>query len=233
MRGGPAGQEDDEARDVLGLAEPLVGGGLCELLGAALEVHEAGGHLGRVEAGGDGVAGDGAGAELDGEVLGEVDDGGLGGAVAVGGVGAEGADAEPRDRGGHDHAAGVVDLRAPPQQRLQLLHRVEDALDVQVHHLAERRVRVGLEGLPPRRARVREQDVHVVGRLGDLRRQPLDLGHLGRVGGDGDGHGTRPLVRQGVEGVDRFLAGFGLARGYVDFGAAGLEETGEFVSNSR
>lgn len=57
---------------------------------------------------------------------------------------------------------------------------------------------MGVELLAPGGAGVGEQDVDVVGGLGDLGHQPLDLGELGAVGGDGDGFCAGPLVGQCV-----------------------------------
>ena len=56
--------------------------------------------------------------------------------------------------------------------------------------------------------------------------QPLDLGGLGKVGGDGN---RFPREAGGlgelIQGRDGFFAGWGFARGDEDLGAAGLEET--------
>ena len=176
-----------------------------------------------------------------------MDHGRLGGGVAEGRRLAERADAQAGDRGGHDDARGVGGGGAGGEERGEpgekrgsarrtdgvgaafwghrLLNRHEDALDVQVHDLPERRVRVRVELLAPRRARVRQQDVHMVCRLGDLGDQPLDLRGLGRVRGDGDGLGAGALVRQRVKRGARGRAGVGLARRDVYLGAAGLEES--------
>ena len=89
-----------------------------------------------------------------------------------------------------------------------------------------------VEGLAPGRAGVGEQDVDVPGRLADLGDEPLDLGGLGGVGGDGDGLGAGALVGEGVEGGASGGAGVGFAGGDVDFRAAGLEESGRERSQS-
>lgn len=83
-----------------------------------------------------------------------------------------------------------------------------------------------VELLAPRRARVREQDIHVIRALAHLRHQLLDLGELGAVRGDGDGGGAGPLVGQGVEGGAGFVACGRFAAGDVHFRTAGLEEAG-------
>lgn len=86
---------------------------------------------------------------------------------------------------------------------------------------------MGVEGLAPGGAGVGEQDVDVVGVLLDLGDEPVDLGHLGAVGGDGDGDCSGAAVGQLVEGCAGLVAGFGFAGGDEDFGTAGLEEAGE------
>lgn len=81
-----------------------------------------------------------------------------------------------------------------------------------------------VELLPPRRARVGEQDVDVVRRPAHLGHEPVQLVHARVVRGHGDGDRPRTLVGEGVEGRDGLVAGLGFAGGDVDFGAAGLEE---------
>jgi hypothetical protein len=56
------------------------------------------------------------------------------------------------------HSLGVV----------VLLCAEKDALDVQVHHLVERALGSLVEGRSPRRARIGEQDVDMVGVLANL-----------------------------------------------------------------
>ena len=80
---------------------------------------------------------------------------------------------------------------------------------------------------PPRRARIRQQNVHVVRMFLHLFHQADDFFWLRDVGRDGDGlAGEAVLFAQAVEGVAGFGAGFGFAGGDEDFGAAGLEEAG-------
>ena len=78
-----------------------------------------------------------------------------------------------------------------------------------------------VERRTPRRARIREQDVDMVGVLLDFFDEPLDFAGFGEVGGDGDGGAG---AREGVEGRAGFFAGGLFAGGDEDFGAAGLEE---------
>ena len=140
-----------------------------------------------------------------------------------------------RESGGGVEGQPVSDTKGLPvrtrRARTAQAHNVqpdgvEHALDVQVHHLRERAVGVRVELLPPRRAGVREQDVHVVGRLLHFLHQPFHVGDLGGVGGDGDGLGAGALVGEGVERGAGGVAGGGFAGGDVDFGAACLEEAG-------
>jgi len=65
----------------------------------------------------------------------------------------------------------------------------------------------------------------VVRGLGDLCDEALDFCDFGAVGGDGDGDRRGGFGGEGVEVFDGFFAGGGFAGGYVDFGAAGLEES--------
>lgn len=81
-----------------------------------------------------------------------------------------------------------------------------------------------VERLPPRGARIGEQDVDAVRVLADLLEQLLDAVDGGRVGGGGDGLGAGGEVGQGVEGFAGGFAGGGLAGGDEDLGGTGLEE---------
>lgn len=65
-----ASKEDHGAGDIFGATEAAVGVLPGHCVGAAILLHEPGGHFGGEEAGGDAVAEDVAGAELDGEVAG-------------------------------------------------------------------------------------------------------------------------------------------------------------------
>lgn len=69
----------------------------------------------------------------------------------------------------------------------------------------------------------------MVGCLPHFGDELFNLGDFGAVGWDGDGAGVRIRGRQGVESFTGFGAGFGFAGGDVDFGAAGLDEAGEWA----
>jgi hypothetical protein len=226
MRRRPPRHENHQSRDILGVANPPIRRLLGQHLGPALQLHQPARHLARVEPRRDGIAQDVPGPELDGQVLGEVDRRGFGGRVGVRRVGPEGADPDPGHRRGDDDARGVLDRRAGGEEGFELLDGVEDGFDVQVHDFLEGRVRMGFESLAPGGAGVGEEDVDVRGRLCDLGGQPRDLGDLGGVGGDCDRDCAGAEVGERVEGADGFFARRGLAGGYVDFGAAGLEEAG-------
>lgn len=83
-----------------------------------------------------------------------------------------------------------------------------------------------VELLSPRSTGIRKQDIHMVGRLAHFVDEMLDALELGGVGRDRDGPCAWLEVGEGVERGDGFGAGVGLAGGDVDFGGAGLEETG-------
>lgn len=85
---------------------------------------------------------------------------------------------------------------------------------------------MGVELLAPGGARVREEDVDVVGGLGDFGHEPLDFGHFGAVGGDRDGFRSGCEVRERIEGRAGGFASGGFAGGDVDAVGAGLEEAG-------
>ncbi len=81
--------------------------------------------------------------------------------------------------------------------------------------------------LSPRRPRIGKQDIHMISRLAHFLHQSFYISDLSAVSGHADGLGAGTLVREGVEGGAGLVAGRGFAGGYVDFGAAGLEEAGE------
>ena len=72
---------------------------------------------------------------------------------------------------------------------------IEYTLNVQIHHLCESRVRMRIELLPPRRPRVRKQDIDMISRLRDLFYKPLNIRNLRAVGRNRDRNGTRAFVR--------------------------------------
>lgn len=65
----------------------------------------------------------------------------------------------------------------------------------------------------------------MIGRLAHFSHQPLDLGNICAVSGHGDGLRAGTFVGEGIEGFAGRGAGRGFAGGYVDLGAASLEET--------
>lgn len=89
---------------------------------------------------------------------------------------------------------------------------------------------MGVEFLAPGGTGIGEEDVDVVGCFRHFCQQMFYSLDLGGVGRDGNGLGARSLVREGIESGAGFFAGFGLAGGDVDLGAAGLEEAGCNVS---
>lgn len=103
-----------------------------------------------------------------------------------------------------------------------LLRTNKHTLHIQIHDFLERTLGVLIKLLSPSRAGIGEEDVDVVGVLGDFGDEALDLACFGDVRGDGDGFAFG--VGQGVEGRDGFFARFGFARGDEDFAAAGLGE---------
>jgi hypothetical protein len=104
----------------------------------------------------------------------------------------------------------------------------KNTFDVQIHHFRKRFIRMRVKLLPPRRTRIGEQDIHMVRRLAHFRHQTLDIRDLGAVGGNRDGNSARNFRWESVQG---FAGGFACRRFTgcdVDFGTAGLEETGRF-----
>ena len=90
-----------------------------------------------------------------------------------------------------------------------LLRTNKHTLHIQIHDFLERTLGVLIELLSPGRAGVGEQDVDVVGVLGDFGDEALDFACFGNVRGDGDGFAFG--VGQGVERRDGFFARFGFA----------------------
>ncbi len=123
-----------------------------------------------------------------------------------------------------DRKTGKQEQEQGQVRDIILLHTVKHTLHVQIHHLTPHLLRVRVELLAPGGAGIGEQDVDMVGSLAHLVDEPVQLVHARDIGGDGDGPRRGALVGEGVEGVDGLVAGAGLARGDVDFGAAGLEE---------
>lgn len=226
IRTRPARQIHHDARDVLRLPEPPQRVLPRKLIRPARQLQQPVGHLAREEAGRDGVDRDVSRTELDGQVASQVQDGRLAGRVPVRSLLPQRPDAQTGHARGDEHTARVLRARGLAQQRREHPDRVEDGLDVQIHDLGERRIRVCVEGLAPGRPRVGEEDVHAVRVLPDLREERLDALDVGRVGGDGDRDGAGREVREGVEGLAGGLAGGGFAGGDEDLGGPGLEESG-------
>jgi uncharacterized membrane protein YgcG len=102
---------------------------------------------------------------------------------------------------------------------------IKNTLNVQIHHLRKRTIRMRIELLTPRCAGICKQNIHVVRRLAHFFDEVLHTFELRAVGRHGDCFCARLQVRQGAEGGDGGLAGGGFAGGDVDFGGAGLEES--------
>lgn len=63
--------------------------------------------------------------------------------------------------------------------------------------------------------------------LAYFRHQTLDIGDLGAICGNRDGNGIRPFGWKSIESLTGGFACRGFAGCDVDFGTAGLEETGK------
>lgn len=224
MRPSPTRQVHHDTSNILRPSQPTHGVRLGNLVRAARQRQQAVCHLAREKARADGVYSDAARAQLERQVTTQVQHSGLAGGVAVRALLAEGADAQARDAGGDEHAAGVVERGVLLQQRGEDADRVEDGFDVEVHDFCKGLIGVRVKGLAPGRAGVGKQDVDVVGVLAHFGEQAVDAVHGRRVGGHGDCRGVGGLAGQRVEDFACFLAGGGLAGGDEDLGAAGLHE---------
>ena len=225
MRARPACEIDDRSSDVLRSPQLLERVGLRQLVGASRQLQQPVAHLGREEARADAVDSDMPGAQLDGEVSTQMQHGRLAGAVSVCPLAAHGSDSQAGHARRDDDPRRVLDGAALLQERQELADSVEDSPDVQVHHLGERTVGVGVDVLAPGRAGVGQQDVDMVGVLLDIGEQLLHAGQVGAVGGDGDGTRTGREVGECVEGLDGGLARRLFAGRDEDSGGAGLEKT--------
>ncbi|TPX08756.1 uncharacterized protein E0L32_009818 [Thyridium curvatum] len=232
VRARPAAQVHHRAGDVLGPPEPAHRVPPPQLLGPAPDLQQAVGHLAREEARRDAVDADAPGPELERQVAAQVQRGRLARAVPVRAVAAERADAEPGHARRDDDPRRVRQplLPAAPggdglfQQRREEPHRVEHGAHVEVEHLGDGGVRVRVELLAPRGARVGEQDVDAVRVRRHLVDEALHALDRRRVGRHRDGAGPGRQVGQGVERGDGLLAGLGLAGRDEDLGRAGLED---------
>lgn len=211
------GEVDNHAGNVFGSPQPLQRVLCAQLLDAARHVEQPVGHLAGEEAGTDAVDGDVARAKLDGEVAAEVQHGGLARRVAVGALEADGADAQTGHGRRDDDAARVLGRGPRLQQRGEDADGVEDGPDVEVHDLGKGRVRVRVEALAPRRARVGHEDVDLVRVLLHLGEQVLHALELRRVGRHRDGLRPRGEVGQRIERRYGFVARRRLARRDEDF----------------
>lgn len=208
------------------MANTLVRCRLRQRFHPTLHLDQPARHLAGVETWRDGIAADESRTQLHGQILRQMDHCRLGGGIAVCGVGTKSTHSNPCHRGGDYNAGRVVDRTTLAEQRFQLLHAVEDTLDVQVHHFGERIFRVALEWGTPGSTGIGEKDVNMVGRFGYFGREALNLGKLGKVGRDGDGLGAGALVGECVQRGDGFITGVGFAGGNINFGTASLHQTG-------
>jgi hypothetical protein len=104
-----------------------------------------------------------------------------------------------------------------------LLDREKHPLDIQIHHLIPPILLIDLVNVTsPCSARIRKQNVHVIGVLLYLFDQSLNLGYFGAVGGNGVCFRARLFVGKCVEGCNGFIARAGFAAGDENFGAACL-----------
>lgn len=105
-----------------------------------------------------------------------------------------------------------------------LLDSIENTFHIQVHDLGEHLLRVGIEFLAPGRTGIGKEDIHMISRLAHFGDQSVQLVHTGAISWHGDGLSAGPLVRQGVQRGDSFVAGILLAGGDVHLGTTGLQE---------
>lgn len=77
MTGSPRSQEDHQTSNILGPAQSAIGRELLQMLHTALGIDETSRHLGRIEAGSDGVGENVPGTQLNSQVLGQMNGSGL------------------------------------------------------------------------------------------------------------------------------------------------------------
>ncbi len=77
----------------------------------------------------------------------------------------------------------------------------KNALDVQIHHLPKRFIRMRVELFSPRSARIRQENIHMIRRPAHFRNQSLDFCDLGAVGGDRYGHSAGSFVWERIQGL--------------------------------
>lgn len=98
-----------------------------------------------------------------------------------------------------------------------LLDGIENALNVEIHHLGEHLLGVGIELLAPSGTGISEENIDVISRLRDFSNQAIEVLHARAICGHGDGLSARPLVGKSIQGCDGFIAGSLLAGCDVDF----------------
>lgn len=111
MACGSRAQKDHQSCNILRTTQTTVRGEFFHLLHAALGIDQTTGHLGRVEARGDGVGQDVPGSQFHGQILGQVDGSRLGGRVTGSGVLANGANADSGHGGSDNDARGLFEGR--------------------------------------------------------------------------------------------------------------------------
>lgn len=116
-----------------------------------------------------------------------------------------------------DRGISMWTTELEPRGKGILLHRIKHTLNIQIHNLRKRMLRVRLEFLAPCRARIRKQDIHMIRRLFHLSNKSIQFVHARTIGGDGDGLRAGALVRERIEHGDGFFAGAGFSRCDVHF----------------
>lgn len=168
-------------------------------------------------------------AKLNSQVLRQVDNRSLRSRVSERSVVTKRSNSDTSDRCSDDNLRWVVLGSLLLEQRCEFTDGVEDSLHIEVHNLGEMLILVLVKWCSPGCAGVGEQDVDVVGGLGDLLHQGTDAGDLGGVGWDGDGLCAWLETWEGVQCGAGLFAGRGFAGGDIDFGGSGLEESEERV----
>ena len=224
MAPGPTSQVHHRARDILGLAQPTIGRLILQRLHPTLLLNQPTRHLGREEPRRDSISEHPARTQLQRQILRQMDHSRFRSRVTKRSILTQRTHTQPSHGARNNHPRRVRRRRLGRKKRRKLLHEVENTLNVQIHDFRKCALGVRLELLAPGRARVGEQDVHVVRRLLDLGDETVELIHARVVRGHGDGLRVGAFGGEGVEGFHGFFAGGGFAGGDVDFGAAGLEE---------
>lgn len=225
MIGSPRRQEDDGPCNVFWSTELKRWVALFHVLNSTAQLQHTIGHLGWEETRCNGINTDMSLSKLDSQVLRQVDDRSLRSRVSKSGVVTERSDSDTRNRCSDDNLRWVVLGGLLLEQWCEFTDSVEDSLHVKVHNLGEMLILVLVEWCSPGCAGVGEEDVDVVGGLGDLLHEGTDAGDLRGVGWDGDGFCAWLETWEGVEGCASLFARGGFARGDVDFRSPGLQES--------